>query len=123
MTIVLGTNGHVCAGFSDMAWFTSKTSLGSCVSSEKSFLCCLRNASSRPARFPVKRKSFALIHHADHGPIFGAAPDLLISDNCNSNNKSISFLGHSYDAGTAPTNILMGENYFSVADYEVFQLV
>lgn len=123
MTVVLGSSGYVCAGFTDVAWFTSKTSLGKCVTSERSFLCSLRNASARPIRFDVKRKSFAMIHHPDHGPIFGAAPDLLISDNCNSNSKSISFLGHSYDAGSAPSDVLMGENYFTVADYEVFQLL
>lgn len=120
MTVVLGSNGHVCAGFTDASWFTSKTSLGKCVTSEKSFLCSLWSTTSRPMRFDVKRKSFALIHHPEHGPIFGAAPDLLISDNCNANNKSISFLGHSYDSGNAPTNALLGENYFCVADYEVF---
>lgn len=120
MTVVLAGNGHVCAGFSDAAWFTSKTSLGKSVSSEKSFLCSLWSTTCRPTRFDLKRKSSAFIHHPDRGPIFGAGPDLLISDNCNANNKSISFLGHSYDSGNAPTNTLLGENYFAVTDYEVF---
>lgn len=122
MTVVLGSDGHVCAGFSDVPWFTGKTSLGKCMSSDKSFLCTLSSPSWRPTRFDVKRKSFALIHHPDHGPIFGAAPDLLISDACNANNSSTSYLGHSYEAGSAPTDALLGANNFVVADYEVFQL-
>ena len=120
MTVVLSSGGQVCAGFTDVAWFTSKTSLGKCLTSNHSFLCSLWP--SPATRFDLKRKSFALIHHSDYGPIFGAAPDLMISDNCNCNTKSASFLGHSYEAGAAPSTGLLGQNYFSVADYEVFKL-
>ena len=123
MTVVLSSKGYVCAGFADVAWSTGKTSLGKCVLSEKSFLCSLRKSISLSKRFDLKRKSFALIHHSDYGPIFGAAPDLSIRDNCNAASTSVSFLGHSYDALDSHDDVLMGENTFCVADYEVFELI
>ena len=37
----------------------------------------------RLMKFDIKKKMFAVSHHPNCGPIFGAGADLFISDNCN----------------------------------------
>lgn len=126
MTIVQSTNGYVCAAFTDIPWSGCDSSRGNYVSSDKSFLVALTDGnhlpSQRPARFDVKRRNFAVIHHSKHGPVFGGGADLSIADNCNLNTSSYSNLPHSYEGEGASNHIMMGDYHFTVADYEVFTL-
>ncbi len=66
---------------------------------------------------------FAIAHHSEYGPVFGAGADLSISNNCNQNSDSYSNLPHSYDGENASSSILMGDYNFTVLDYEVFTLI
>lgn len=125
MTIVASVSGHICAAFTDVPW-TSGTKSGRYFSSSQSFICFLyrTNSSDAPVKFGIKKKSFAVVHHPNFGPVFGAGSDLSISDKCNSNSNSYSNLLHSYDCEILlPSKFfLMGSYNFTVKDYEVFSL-
>ncbi|KFM79229.1 TBC1 domain family member 24, partial [Stegodyphus mimosarum] len=118
--IVLGSHGELCGGFSDVPWGKTR-GRGRYVPSEKAFLFTLiNNADVPPTKFEVVKKMFAIAHHPDYGPIFGAGADLCISHNCNANLESYSNLPHSYDGENASCTLLMGDYNFTVLDYEVF---
>ncbi|CAN8024106.1 unnamed protein product [Ixodes persulcatus] len=118
--IVLGSPGQLCGGFSDVPW--GKTGgRGRYIPSEKAFLFTLiNNADMPPTKFDIVKKMFAISHHPEYGPIFGAGADLSIANHCNSNMESYSNLPHSYDGEGASCTLLMGDYNFSVLDYEVF---
>lgn len=122
--LVLCQNGNLCGGYTDIPWARTNSTRGKYVSSDKSFLFSLVNNSvptdQLPQKLDVKKKMFAVAHHNEHGPVFGAGADLSISSNCSSNDESYSNLGHSYmDNGID----LMGDYNFVVQDYEVFTVV
>lgn len=123
MTIVSSKNGDICAAFTDVPW-TLGTKSGRYFSSCKSFIVSLYRTSysDEPVKFSVQKRSFAVVHHPNFGPIFGAGSDLSISDKCNINSHSYSNLPHSYDSQVPQsTNFyLMGSYNFTVKDYEVF---
>lgn len=119
-TIVLGQNGEICGGFSDVPWGKA-TMKGQYISSDKAFLFTLvNNQDIEPTKFPVIKKMFAICYHPDCGPIFGAGADLFIASNCNQNMESYSNLPHSYDGENSSCNTLMSDYNFTVVDYEVF---
>ncbi|XP_064466201.1 uncharacterized protein LOC135377597 [Ornithodoros turicata] len=117
---VLGAQGQLCGGFSDVPW--GKTGgRGRYIASEKAFLFTLiNNADVPPTKFDIVKKMFAISHHPEYGPIFGAGADLSIANHCNANMESYSNLPHSYDGEGASCTLLMGDYNFSVLDYEVF---
>ncbi|XP_067122453.1 kelch-like protein 1 [Centruroides vittatus] len=121
--IALGTRGELCGGFSDVPW--GKTSgRWRYVPSEKAFLFTLvNNVDVPPTKFDVVKKIFAIAHHPEYGPIFGAGADLCIANNCNANLESYSNLPHSYDGEKASSTLLMGDYNFTVLDYEVFTVL
>ena len=119
--VVLGPNGHLCGGFSDVAWAKTNVNRGRYVASENSFLFTLINDSDiGPTKFDIVKKNYAIAQHSDYGPVFGAGADLSISSNCHTNSESYSNLPHTYDGDNASESILMGEYNFTVVDYEVF---
>lgn len=122
--IIAGENGHLCGGFTDIPWSKTAASRGRYVSSDKTFLFSLiNNEDVQPTKFEVRKRMFAVAHHPDHGPIFGAGADLSISSDCNRNDESYSNLGHSFEAPDgASSSLLMGDYSFSVQDYEVFTI-
>lgn len=130
LTLVLSKSGHLSGGFSDVAWSRGDgKGRGRYAASEAAFLFTLVNpdqptsASSVPARFGVKKKMFAIAHHANFGPVFGAGADLSISDGCHlAESSSYSNLPHSYDGENASSGTLFGDYNFTVVDYEVFTL-
>uniref|UniRef100_T1JBN3 TLDc domain-containing protein n=1 Tax=Strigamia maritima TaxID=126957 RepID=T1JBN3_STRMM len=64
-TLVMGTQGEVCGGFSDVAWGKT-SSKGRYVASEKAFLFSLINSSDLPpTKFDVVKKMFATAHHPE----------------------------------------------------------
>ena len=67
-----------------MPWSTSPAGKGRYVASDHSFLFSLHSPGGLNIRkFDIKKKMFAVSHHPNCGPIFGAGADLFISDNCN----------------------------------------
>ncbi|XP_026822518.1 uncharacterized protein LOC113560689 [Rhopalosiphum maidis] len=118
--LVLGVNGWLCGGYSDVPWGKSHTK-GAYMVSDKSFLFSLSTThETPPIKYDIVKKPYAICYHQEIGPIFGAGADLLIANNCNANMDSYSNLPHSYDGENASTNSLMGDYNFTVADYEVF---
>ncbi|XP_076316734.1 BTB/POZ domain-containing protein 9 isoform X2 [Tachypleus tridentatus] len=118
--VVLGPHGGMCGGFSDVPW--GKTGgRGRYFPSDKAFIFSLINSADvPPTKFEVTKKMFAIAHHPDYGPIFGAGADLCLANNCNANLESYSNLPHSYDGENASCTLLMGSYNFTVVDYEVF---
>lgn len=122
--ILQGENGELCGGFSDVPWGKTNARRGRYVASDKAFLFTLiNNCDLQPTKFDIVKKMFAIVHHSDYGPVFGAGADLSISSECNSNLESYSNLPHSYDGENASSTILMGDYNFSVYDYEVFTII
>ncbi|XP_068618573.1 BTB/POZ domain-containing protein 19 [Battus philenor] len=110
--------GEVIGGFCEAGWAAGGA--GGYVPAERGLLFSLADP---PARYPLLKKPFALCHHPDCGPIFGAGADLLLTHNCNSNGESYSNL-HSYgDPAAAPAAApasLAPDYSFTVRDYELF---
>jgi hypothetical protein len=122
--IILGSNGELGGGFSDVPWGKTTANRGRYVASDNAFLFSLINNSDMgPTKFDIVKKMFAIAHHSEYGPVFGAGADLSISNNCNQNSDSYSNLPHSYDGENASSSILMGDYNFTVLDYEVFTLI
>lgn len=126
-TLVLSKSGHLSGGFSDVQWSRGDgKGRGRYAASEAAFLFTLVSPdqqTSIPARFDVKKKMFAIAHHANFGPVFGAGADLSISDRCHlDDSSSYSNLPHSYDGENASNGTLFGDYNFTVVDYEVFTL-
>ena len=121
--VVVNDSGDICGGFTDVAWSAPNDPKGKYQVSESSFLFTLINSKNvPPSKFDVIKKRFAVAHHRQCGPCFGAGADLFISNNCNKNMDSYSNLPHSYDGQNENENLLMGEYNFIVKDYEVFTL-
>lgn len=127
--IVAGTRGHLAGGFCDIPWSSGSTKgIGKYVVSDKCFLFALQSPegqqqqqqNSLPARFNVRKPTFAVVHHANYGPMFGAGADMSLSDGCHANEDSYSNMPHSYDGPGASSNILFGDYNFTVLEYEVF---
>lgn len=122
ITVVLGTNGNLCGGFSDQPW-RSDIPRGKYMPSKRAFLFTLINSEGTPpSKFDVTHPKYATLHHPRYGPMFGAGADLCISDECHERPESYSNLPHSYDGPQASCSLLMGEYNFIVKDYEVFGL-
>ncbi len=52
-----------------------------------------------------RKKLFAVSHHPDCGPVFGAGADLFLCDECDRQPDSYSNLPHSYDGPVRITSI------------------
>jgi len=121
--VIQGSNGHLCGGFSDVAWAKTTANRGRYVASDNAFLFTLINSSDiPPTKYDVVKKMFAIAHHSDYGPVFGAGADLSIANHCNANSDSYSNLPHTYDGHNASNTVLMGDYNFSPIDYEVFTI-
>lgn len=121
--VVLGPSGQLCGGFTDVPFARTNGRKSKYSASENAFLFSLVNAANLPpTRFDIQKKMFAILSHANFGPIFGAGADLSIADMCNSNMESYSNLPHTYGGEGACCTLLMGDYNFTVIDYEVFTL-
>ena len=84
ITLYNSISGYIGGGFTDVPWSTSPAGKGRYVASDHSFLFSLHSPGGLNIRkFDIKKKMFAVSHHPNCGPIFGAGADLFISDNCN----------------------------------------
>jgi len=75
-----------------------------------------------PGFSPRSTLSFPFCGCFRFGPMFGAGADLCITDNCNKEKSSYSNLPYSYASAQATSDLLMGEYYFTIEEYEVFAL-
>lgn len=139
--LVTGSQGHLAGGFTDVPWSSgSPKGIGKYVVSDKCFLFALQSPPAPsngpspsscsspsqqqqcvlPARFNVKKPTFAVVHHGSYGPVFGAGADMFLSDGCHANEDSYSNMPHSYDGPGASSGVLFGDYNFTVLEYEVF---
>jgi hypothetical protein len=93
--------------------------------SQKSFLFTLKNPLNIPARrFALKaeKKYVAIYCSSRWGPRFGW--DIAVSDNCNANTRSCTYLGDTYtnDTGLDKYVVFTGSTYFRVKEIEVFEI-
>ena len=96
IVLIRADTGNVGGGYTDIPW-SKPQGKGKYVPSEKSFLFSLYNPGGSPTKFDIKKKLFAVSHHPDCGPVFGAGADLFICDRCDQSCDSYSNLPHSYD--------------------------
>ena len=86
--------------------FVGPNGKGKYVPSDKSFLFSLFNAGRPPIKFEITKKLFAVSHHPDCGPVFGAGADLFICHACDQVADSYSNLPHSYDGQVGENTLL-----------------
>merc|ERR1711874_508254 len=120
IVIIKSDTGYIGGGFTDVPWSTSSAGKGRYVASDHSLLFSLHSPGGLSIRkFDIKKKMFAVSHHPNCGPIFGAGADLFISDNCDKVCDSYSNLPHSYDGDNAAPDFLLGDYSFTVLEYEI----
>ena len=96
IVLVKADTDNVGGGYTDIPW-SKPVGKGKYVPSEKSFLFSLYSPGRSPTKFDIKKRLFAVSHHPDCGPVFGAGADLFICDECDQTGDSYSNLPHSYD--------------------------
>jgi hypothetical protein len=90
----------------------------------KSFRFTLKNPHNLPARtfaLWAEKKDEAIICDSERGPHF---LDIWISDKCNANTRSCSYLGDSYANDTVldGRTVLTSSQFFTVKEIEVFEI-
>jgi hypothetical protein len=105
-------------------WESNRWGKNKADNSLKNFLFTLKNPHSIPARrFALKAemKQQAIYCDSKYGPDFN---DIRVSDNCNANTDSFTFLGSSYTNDTALDGqfVFTGSEYFQVKEIEVFEI-
>jgi hypothetical protein len=106
LTVILDTNGNVFGGFTPVEWEWpewngNEDNLWKADDSLRSFLFTLKNPHNIPARrFALKgeEKGRAIDCDSEWGPYFGN--DIGVSDNCNANTDSYTYLGIVYTNDT-----------------------
>jgi hypothetical protein len=124
LTVILDTKGNIFGGFTPVKWESLTCNYYKADDSQKSFLFTLKNPHNIPARrFAVKaeEKHRAIYCNSERGPYFG---DIAVSDDCNGNTGSFTYLGHAYtnDTGLDEWVVFTGSQYFRVKEIEVFEI-
>jgi hypothetical protein len=136
LTVILDTEGNIFGGFTPLKWewrvWNGKWGNdNNCLKADESlqsFVFTLKNPHNISARrFPLKStmKQQAIDCNFKSGPYFGCSPpDMIVSDNCNANTHSFTFLGHIYTNDTGLNNdiVFTGSRYFQVKEIEVFEI-
>jgi hypothetical protein len=123
LTVILNKDGNIFGGFTPVKW-GSNTSFKA-DDSLKSFLFTLKNPHNFPAKkFALKGETrhLAICCDSETGPDFH---DIGVSDNCNTNTNSSTFLfGSIYtnDTGQDKTTFFTGSGNYKVKDIEVFEI-
>jgi hypothetical protein len=122
LTVILDTSGNVFGGFAPVEWDSSARPKAD--DSLRSFLFTLKNPHNIPARrFALKagEKHRVIYCYYACGPCFG---DISVSDNCNANTDSYTFLGIAYtnDTGLNGKTVFTGSYNFQVKEIEVFEI-
>jgi uncharacterized coiled-coil protein SlyX len=132
LTLIQDTDGNIFGGFTPVKWESrrhekkhgQKDNRFKADSSLQSFLFTLKNPHNFPAgKFALKaeKKDRAIWCAPSWGPYFH---DIGVSDNCNANAVSLSFLGDAYAGGTSidGETVLTGSHNFTVKEIEVFEI-
>jgi hypothetical protein len=123
LTVILDTNGNIFGGFTPVKWESEHGLKAD--RSQKSFLFTLKNPDNIPARrFALKaeKKHLAISCDSGWGPTFGN--DMGVSDNCNANTGSNTYLGRAYTNDTGLDNgiVFTGSRFFQVKEIEAFEI-
>ena len=117
LVLVRSKTENLFGGYTTASWLSNN----SWSSSPGSFLFSLDKQTQHAI---YKNEQYAIYGSKGCGPTFGGAPDLLLSNNCHSNNSSYNDLRETY---SPPPNkkeaksYLAGSRYkFVVEEYEVF---
>ncbi|KAL0220990.1 hypothetical protein RCL1_000844 [Eukaryota sp. TZLM3-RCL] len=112
------TNGNIAGGYSSVAFNSS----GSYLQSPGSFLFRIKNSSyNEVAKYDLLNTETNHIYcNRSYGPTFGSGHDLYLACSCNASASSTCNAGSCY-AGSYTE--MIGENTFTVADYEVWSLL
>jgi hypothetical protein len=129
LTLIQDTEGNIFGGFTPVEWDWNmrgqwKFPYWKADPSSKSFLFTLKNPHNFPARkfrLKAEKQNQAILCSCSYGPCFW---DISVSDNCNANAASSSFLGRSYvnDTGLDGNTVLTGSENFTVKEIEVFEI-
>jgi len=113
VTLVETTTGRRFGGFTDAQWDQSNNyKTGS-----NGFIFSL----DYKEIYYNKNSNYNIYSNSSYGPAFGGGHDFYICDNCNSSNSSYDNSPHSYETN-GKKNALAGCYYFTVKDYEVYQI-
>jgi hypothetical protein len=130
--VILDTNGNVFGGFTPVEWESrdhDRTQIGmNCFKADdslRSFVFTLKNPHNIPARrfaLRAEKKRRAIRCDYEWGPHFGG--DIGVSDECNANTRSFTFLGYIYtnDTGLDGMTVFTGSQGFRVKEIQVFEI-
>jgi hypothetical protein len=130
--VILDTKGNIFGGFTPVEWESRAwhwgegyvNQLWKTDDSQKSFIFTLKNPHNISARkFALKPEMKHRALHCDSkwGPCFSGID---VSDNCNTNAESHTYLGWTYinDTGLDPKRLFTGSEKFKVKEIEVFEI-
>jgi len=122
---VVKVGEYVCGGYTDIPWDVDPSeSDGSYGNTSNAFIFSLRNNEGLgPFKSMAKNPSHAIYRSPEYGPAFGE--DLVIGDNANLENDSVSDFGSEYFVPSGVQDrqtILAGSIIFTPDEYEVFYL-
>ena len=114
LIIIQTTSGYRFGGYTSKSW--TKPSSNSFVKDELAFIFSLNLL----RKFEIKIPEQAVGHYQNEGPVFGYGHCIHIVSECLHNNGSYHSSSSSYEGMNQLS--LTNESYFTVADYEVFQI-
>ncbi len=124
LTIIKTTAGYIFGGYTSKAWASPKNA--EYKEDPHAFLFSFKNPSDTPLRLNVVRPQYAVYHRTDYGPTFGYWHDLHICEGSNIFKRSYIY-SQSYELtkgrGLESARFFYGDDYFRVADIEVFEVV
>jgi hypothetical protein len=128
VSLILSTNDYIFGGYTPLPWRSRDNWVGD--PSLMSFIFTIKNPHNLPAQiFKQQRESNAIYDDSSYGPVFGGysgySCDLQLSDECGSSNKSSSNIGTTFanNTGRPGTEVLTGEEHFTVEELEVFEVI
>jgi hypothetical protein len=137
LTVILDTKGNIFGGFTPVEWESRAPHYGwddsnsykawngkKADGSQRSFLFTLKNPhniSARKFALRAEKKRQAIGCDPECGPCFS---DILVSDQCDSNNKSYTGLSYTYtnNTGLDEQVVFTGSRQFRVKEIEVFEI-
>jgi len=125
LTIIKTTAGYIFGGYTSKAWESPENA--EYKEDPHAFLFSFKNPSNTPLRLRVVEPQFAVYHSRRKGPTFGWWHDLNICDGSNMFKDSYIW-SKSYELpeeqfGFGGGRFIYGDDYFQVADIEVFEVV
>ena len=120
LVLVRSTSKNLFGGYATKAWHSNN----SLSSAPGSFLFSLDKQTIHTI---YQNEQYAIQGQSSHGPIFGAGPDLVLSNNCHSKGSSTDLGGTyslppniSYDTNESQSYLAGSWHKFQVEEYEVF---